>query len=332
MSLALLAFAAVASLAFTLWRTRRMEARFPATGDMIVGEGLRLHVTRREPAGAPRGTVVLVHGASGNQADMMLPLGDRLAASGFRVLAFDRPGHGHSARLADAASSPATQARAIRAAIEADGVKRAIVVGHSWAGSVAVNFLLEHGDLCEGALLLAPVTHPWPGGVRWYYRLAAQPVVGWLFAHLLVMPLGLMLLEPSIDGVFAPNPAPMRYAERTGAELALRPAVFRANARDIFDLRAFLEWQAPRMGAITLPVAILSGDHDGVALTERHSFGSARDIPGAVLTLMKGVGHSPHWTDPDATVGAIVSVFDRTQSARDMRPDMSSSAPSTSSQ
>lgn len=332
MSLALLALALVGLLAFTRFQTRRIEARFPPRGDFVDVDGRRLHVTRRASEGATRATIALIHGASGNQADMMVPLGDLLAGAGFEVFAVDRPGHGYSQALGRNASSPAAQAEAIRTALQRSGVERAIVVGHSWAGSVAVNLLLDHADFCEAALLLAPVTHPWPGGVRWYYKLASMPVVGWLFAHLLVTPLGLVMMQASIRGVFAPSPTPPNYVERIGAPLAVRPDIFRNNARDVARLRAFLEFQAPRMGAIRQPVAILSGDHDGIVLTERHSFGSARDIPEARLTMMTGVGHSPHWANAQEVAAQVEALFVRLQSAREMRPDTLSSAPGASSQ
>lgn len=324
--------ALLALYAFSRWKTIAFERAFPPRGEFFPSGGGRLHATRRDPARPSRGDVVLVHGASGNQADMMLALGDRLADRGFRVFAVDRPGHGYSARAMRDGWSPAVQASAIRAALEAAGVRRAIVVGHSWAGAVATNFALDHADFAEGAVLLAPVTHPWPGGVRWYYTLAATPIVGWLFAHVLVAPIGLASLRGAVAGVFAPQPTPPDYAARTGAVLALRPRVFRANAQDIVRLRAFLEAQAPRLPQIDIPVAVLTGDRDGVVLTEVHSHGCARDIRGARLRILPGVGHSPHWADPDTTAGFIEELAARVQSARAMRPDAAANAPSASSQ
>lgn len=324
--------ALVALYGYSRWTARRFETAFPPRGQFLEADAVRLHATRRDPAGAPAATIVLVHGASGNQADLMAPLGDRLAARGFLVYAIDRPGHGYSARLDEDAASPAAQATAIRSALESAGVDSAIVVGHSWAGAVAASFALDHADFAAGIVLLAPVTHPWPGGVRWYYKLAAAPYVGWAFAHLLVPPIGLASLKGAVAGVFAPQPTPPDYAIRTGAALALRPNVFRANAQDVVRLRAFLEKQAPRLGAIDAPISILTGDHDGVVLTEVHSYGCARDIPGAQLRVLPGVGHSPHWADPETTVAIIAETATRAQSAREIRPDAAASAPSASSQ
>ena len=40
----------------------------------------------------------MIHGASGNAADLDVALAGRLSEAGFRVLSVDRPGHGWSAR------------------------------------------------------------------------------------------------------------------------------------------------------------------------------------------------------------------------------------------
>jgi hypothetical protein len=65
---------------FTHWRTRQIEARFPAVGVILDAGGGLLHIVEQAPIGPERGVVLLVHGASGNHADMMVALGPRLAA------------------------------------------------------------------------------------------------------------------------------------------------------------------------------------------------------------------------------------------------------------
>ena len=66
-----------------------------------------------------------------------------------------------------------------------------------------------------------------------------------------------------------------------------------------------------RMGAITAPTVIVTGDRDGVVWTALHSFGSHRAVRGSTLTVLPGVGHSPHWADPDAIVAAVEDVAAR---------------------
>ena len=82
---------------------------------------------------------------------MMLALGDKLAAKGFRVIAMDRPGLGWSDRPDGRDDAdPTRQARLIRAALDHLGVASVIVVGHSLAGVLATHFALSHGEALAG--------------------------------------------------------------------------------------------------------------------------------------------------------------------------------------
>jgi pimeloyl-ACP methyl ester carboxylesterase len=113
--------------------------------------------------------------------DMRLALGETLAAS-HRVILIDRPGHGWSSRPADASyASPERQAELVANALEQLGVRRAIMVGHSWGGAFATAYALAFPDRTAGLVLLSAVTHPWPGDPGWYNNLALLPVIGPLF-------------------------------------------------------------------------------------------------------------------------------------------------------
>ena len=76
-------------------------------------------------------------------------------------------------------------------------------------------------------------------------------------------------------------------------------------------LKQFVARQSLRLRDIVAPTAIVSGDHDDIVLTALHSLGSARAIPGARLTILPGVGHSPHHAAPEAVVAAILEVAER---------------------
>jgi pimeloyl-ACP methyl ester carboxylesterase len=311
--LLLVAVALATSVLFTQWEVRQIEARYPPQGQFVDVEGGRIHLVDTKPDKNPVGTVLLIHGASGNEADMRLPLAAGLTARGFRVISVDRPGYGWSARLGSADSSPARQAILIRAAIEKIGVHDVIVVGHSLAGVMSINLALDHSPFARGLVLLAPVSHPWPGGIAFYYTLTATPVIGPLVTNTIIMPLGLYALDTAIASVFAPQPTPENYRERAGIPLVLRPATFRANSQDIDVIKAFVTREAPRYGNITVPTAIVTGDQDTIVFTHIHSYGSARDIPGATLRVLPGVGHSPHWAQPQAVIDTIAEVAARTQ-------------------
>ena len=297
----------LAAAGYTLWQTGRIAARFPPAGQFVQTDGGRIHLTRRAPA-SPQAVVILLHGASGNEAEMRVALAEPLLARGFEVISIDRPGHGWSERQAGGeASSPAAQARIVRAAAERIGVDRAIVVAHSLAGAVGLQLALDHADFISGAVLIGPVTHPWSGGVAAYYSLAAS-WAGGAFTRALALPLGQALAPAAIASVFSPEAPPPDYLARTGIELVLRPRNFLANARDVASLHAFVSEQWPRYGSIAVPVAIVAGDRDQIVSTDIHARPAQRQIPGASLHIMQGGGHAPHWSRPDAVVDAAAEV------------------------
>jgi pimeloyl-ACP methyl ester carboxylesterase len=303
--------------AYTQWQAWRIAAAYPPTGKFVEIAGGRLHYTERQPAGAQRETVLLLHGASGNEADMMMALGDRLAAQGFHVLAFDRPGHGWSQRPdGRAAAAPDMQARLVQEGVEALGVTEAIVVAHSLAGAMATNLAINRKSFVAGLVLVSPVTHPWPGGIAWYYTVASTPVVEQVFTRLIALPLGKLLLDKGVEAVFAPNSPPAGYVEKTRIELLFRPDDFIANAQDVAALHAFVTRQAPRLGEIEAPTAIVTGDIDGIVSPQIHSAASARVIRGATLTVLKGAGHAVQWTNPQAVIDAVLDVAKRIETIR----------------
>lgn len=310
-SLLVIVLLVVGAVVWTRVSVARIEAKNPPRGTFVALDGGRIHVARRDPVGAARGDVLLLHGASGNQADMMEALGERLAARGFRVWAADRPGHGYSDRWPDA-SSPARQATLVRAAMDGLGVKRAIVVGHSLGGTVAHNFAIDHGDFSQGVVLVSPVTHTWPGGIAWYYNAASFGLVGAAFASTVALPAGQAIMDAAVKAVFHPQTPPPDYVARTGAELVLRPSEFVANAQDVAGLKAFVTEQSVREKDIRVPVAIVAGDEtDTIVSTKIHSVASAKAIPGATLKILPGVGHAAHWAAPDVVVAAVEEVFTR---------------------
>jgi pimeloyl-ACP methyl ester carboxylesterase len=309
-----------ALLAFARWRTRQIETRFPPVGNLVdAGEGA-VHIVERAAIGPERGVVLLVHGASSNHADMMVALGAPLAASGFRAIAVDRPGHGWSSRLSGRRlSSPARQGALIRAALARRGVTQALVVVHSWAGVLGLAMALEAPGFTRGLVLLAPVSHPWPGGVGRSYTAAVTPGLGWLFRRLIVMPAGVIAIKAGVASVFAPGQPPADYVETTKLPLVLRAAHFLANAEDVVDLKPFVAALAPRYAEIRAPTAIVTGDSDGVVYAHIHSLGCARDIPGATLTTLEGVGHSPHHSAPGSVIAAILDVERRALAGEALR-------------
>jgi pimeloyl-ACP methyl ester carboxylesterase len=303
--LALFAVLAAGSIVGARW----IAQAHPPAGRFVEVGGARLHVVDIDERAQPSDDdppVVLLHGASGNLEDMRLALADRLKQH-HRVILLDRPGHGWSEREADDAS-PARQAAMVAEALERLDVGRAIVVAHSFAGSVATALAFEDPGRVAGLVLIAPVLYPWSTGIAWYYSLAATPIVGPLFAHTLAVPVGSLLMRPVAAAVFTPQEAPTDYADRAAIALVLRPQSFLANARDVAGLNAFVTRQAPRYASIKAPTVIITGDRDTVVSPDIHARAFAAKVPQSKLVVLEGVGHMPHHVASDRVMAAIDEV------------------------
>ncbi len=295
----------LAGVAYSLWHARAFARRFPNVGELIDIGGYRMNSVH-VPAGeqADLLPVVFIHGASGNLLDQLHAFAPALDGRA-EMLFVDRPGHGYSERGGPENDLPDGQAEAIAKLMDRRGLRHAVIVGHSFGGAIAASFALNHPDKTAGLVLLAPATHPWPGGIDWYYRLTALPFFGWLFAHTLVTPLGQRRIEGGTHSIFSPNPRPADYIDKTGPHLVLRPSTFLSNARDIANLHAYLTATAPRYREIAAPTVIITGDSDGIVLADIHSRGLARDIPGAELLWIGNLGHKPDYVVTDVIVATV---------------------------
>ncbi|MDQ0321813.1 pimeloyl-ACP methyl ester carboxylesterase [Pararhizobium capsulatum DSM 1112] len=302
-SLALLVLAT--GYGYSAYQTGIFEGNRKNEGELIdVGGFLMNNVHVPRPAGADLPPIVFIHGASASLLDplhaFLKPLSGRA-----EMLFLDRPGLGYSQRGGPRNAWPDGQADAIAALMEKRGIKKAIIVSHSFGGAIAASFALNHPDRVAGLLFLAPATHPWPGGIDWYYRVARAPVIGWIFSRVLAAPIGSLLLDKGVEAVFAPNPVPANYVTETNTYLALRPTTFRNNATDVANLLDYVERVSPRYREIKAPTIIITGDRDGIVYPHIHSRQLHEAIAGSRLISIHNLGHKPDYVANDLAVAAI---------------------------
>jgi pimeloyl-ACP methyl ester carboxylesterase len=307
----------VGAVAFTALASAWIANRFPRVATPIQTSLGALHVVSYGPQDAPRGAALLIHGASGNFADLAEPLAAPLCAAGYRVFSVDRPGHGWSERANHARpASPEVQASMIHEAMTSQGVERALVIVHSLGGPVGLSLALNQPQFVNALALLAPVSHPWPGGVAAYFHLAVHPLIGPIFRWTCMLPIGLAHMRGALAGVFSPCPIPENYATRTRVWLALRPKPFKDNAEDVVACHGEVSQLSTRYGAIRTPVAIVTGEGDRVVYNHIHAAGCTKQIAGATLLELPGVGHSPHHSATAATMQAILALAQRAEGPR----------------
>ncbi|QQO15782.1 alpha/beta hydrolase [Bradyrhizobium diazoefficiens] len=286
-----------------------VQRAFPPQGRMIEVEGASLHVVDVGPrdAGLP---IVMLHGASSNLEAMRRPLGDMLA-SDHRVILIDRPGHGWSTRARRQDSTPQIQARMIDETLGKLGIERAVFVVHSWSGALGARIALDYPGRVAGLVMLAPVTHPWRGGVGRYNEIIATPVIGPLLAYTITLPLGYFLAEPGARDVFLPQMMPDGFVQDSATPLLLRPREFIANAYDLLTLKQAVTAQAPRYGEIKVPVTIIAGEPDKTVRTEIHARPFAALLPNAKLIVLPDLGHMVQNAVPDLVKTEIETMIER---------------------
>jgi pimeloyl-ACP methyl ester carboxylesterase len=263
-------------------------------------------------AGPP---VVFVHGAS-NAGASWAPLAARLPA--FRCLLVDRPGAGLSPpldeRLDDMGRFAAFAEALLVDVLDAAGIATASVVGTSFGGYFVLRGAAAHPDRFRRLVELgwtfgAPVE-----STPLLMRLAMQPVVGRLMAHIRPNERMVRSLLRQIG---------LRQALESGAFGEVELAWFLSLLRDTDTLRNEID-AAPRLTTlrgfddatllpssllrrVAMPALFVWGEDDpmgGPAIAHRF----VRELPAAELELMADTGHAPWMDDPDH-VAARVAAF-----------------------
>ncbi len=285
---------------------QRPEVSTVSQSRLIEVAGHNIHVW--EDGAGP--TVILLHGAGGNLRDYTFQLAPALATN-HRVIAFDRPGLGLSSGLGRNNQSPAEQAALLSQAAASLGVEQAIIVGHSYGGAVAMAWALNHPDQVVGVVSLAGAVQPWEGGLGSFYTVLSSPVIGPLIAPLLANFVPTSYAATTVEGIFAPDAVPSGYIDHVEVSLTLHTDVLQANAQQVNSLLPHVTSMTARYADLRIPIEIVHGSADVIVPLHVHSRILAAQVPGANLTVLDGVGHMPHHTDPQAALDAVARVVTR---------------------
>jgi pimeloyl-ACP methyl ester carboxylesterase len=152
----------------------------PAIDASVTLRGLDFHYREHPGPGRP---IVLLHGLASNSRWWILV--GPLLAQRFRVLALDQRGHGESA-TPDGGYDFASVVGDLAAFIDALGLERPVVVGHSWGGNVALDYAATHPERPAGIVLV-------DGG---FLELSARPGFTWEQAEREMAPPDLTQLTP----------------------------------------------------------------------------------------------------------------------------------------
>jgi len=185
--------AAVASALLNRWLALKAERRNPPLGRFITVDGVRLHYVERG-TGTP---LILLHGNGSMIQDFQSSGLIDLAAKKYRVIAFDRPGFGHSGRPRSTIWTPEAQADLIAGALQKIGVPRAIILGHSWGTLVALALAMKYPQEVQALVLASGYYYPNPRADVVILSPPAIPLIGDLLSHTLSPLLSRLMLPRS---------------------------------------------------------------------------------------------------------------------------------------
>lgn len=265
----------------------------PSPDSRFVDTALARFHYLREGSGPP---LVLLPG--GNAAAFAWEPQARALSADHTVYVVDLPGQGHTV-LNDsefAYDLPAMDA-AISAFLDAVGLPRVDLAGHSWSGGWALSFAQRHPERVGRLVLLASsglAVRDVPT-----YELLKPPLLGELLVRY-----GYTedAVRASITGLFG---HPER-ATPAMAEAMWRPLTVPANLRATWLLERRLDWRRTEgaMPAMRLPVLVVWGTQDTVlAAWQADRF--ARLIPNAQAHVLDGCGHALTLDCPEEVNGLM---------------------------
>lgn len=242
-------------------------------------------------SGAP---LILLHGMADSHRTWRL-VAPRLATR-FHVFMLDLPGHGLSARPRAAYTLP-WYADTVVDWMDAVGLDRAHVCGHSYGGGIAQWMLLEHQGRVDRLALVAS------GGlgreVGTALRLATLPMV----APFLESPLFGAFTKPVLQWTYR------AFAERDDPEIERLARLSRAPNSGLAFRRTVSAcigicgqrhqtWDHIQRIEALPPIALFWGERDSI-IPIHHAHDAVRRLGNVTVTEYPRCGHSPHLEAPE---------------------------------
>jgi pimeloyl-ACP methyl ester carboxylesterase len=246
--------------------------------------------------------LVLLHGQPGSATDWLQVAG-RLPPQ-LHAVAADRPGYGSSQLPA---GGFAANARAVLDDLDARGTNRAVLVGHSFGGGVALSAASLAPHRVEAVVLLASVG---PGCLNGWDRLLAAPGAGQLCA-LAAWQLTPWIARARLARIARRRGRPLRQDEHVnwsiwGHASREHGPLWRTFLTEQRALLRELDELESAIPSVQAPVLLLADPQDTLVPVDTGRR-LARALPDARLQLIQGAGHHLPRRAPVAVADAIVA-------------------------
>lgn len=278
---------------------RRAEADHPPIGQFITIDGVPVHYTDTGGGDAGTDCIILIHGNGSLLQDFLCAgLVARLQTT-HRVICFDRPGHGYTARPADRDWTAEAQAALLAGAARALGVNRAVVAGHSWGTLVALAWALDVPQQVKALALMSGYYYPTLRGDALALNLVKLPGVRQLFTDAWAPMQTRLIGRLALRQLFAPADLPQRFLDCMPLGLMLRPSQIRATADDSAQMPANVARLSERYGELRLPVSVIWGAGDRLVGQDGQSARLVAELASAEGVSTPDMGHMIHHLEPE---------------------------------
>jgi pimeloyl-ACP methyl ester carboxylesterase/uncharacterized membrane protein YbhN (UPF0104 family) len=294
-----------------LWLRRPRARRGPGPGRTAEDRATAMAADRQttgRPAGLGAHELVLLHGQPGSPADWY-QIAAQLPAQ-LHAVAADRPGYGCSPQPA---GGFAANARTVLNDLDRCGITRAVLVGHSYGGGVALSAASLAPGRVAAVVLLASVG---PGCLTGWDRLLAAPGAGQLCAQV-AWRLTPWMARARLARIARQRGRPLRPDEYVNWQVwahagrGHRPLwrTFLTEQRALLRELGELEHA---LASVRAPVLVLADPNDMVVPVET-ARRLARALPDARLQLVEGAGHHLPRRAPEVVADAIVAFLTAVQ-------------------
>jgi pimeloyl-ACP methyl ester carboxylesterase len=299
----LLAVVGVLALAVVVlnWTYGRLPAEPRPTGSFVQVDGLRIHYIEHPGSGSP---VVLIHGLPGTAEDWedVTPL-----LAEHRTIAIDRPGFGYST----GGYVPFDrQLEVIHELLLKLHVKRPILVGHSYGGTISLGYAERYPSDISGLVLVDAAaaglrTGTFEDAQAHAVKFLQLPVI----RQLANVTFGQLLLTVSVNmgdsEAFHPLPVVAAHRHRLLA-INMTHGNLEAWAGETLAADGMIAQVDKHLGEIHTPAVVIQGEEDELVkpMFGRHL---AAELPNTRLETVYG-GHMQPYDHPAAIATAVQSI------------------------
>jgi pimeloyl-ACP methyl ester carboxylesterase len=290
-----------------LENTKPEDELVDSDSEFIKIGGLDVHYKRR---GDGEPVIILLHGYGASTFSWRNVI-DPLGGYG-KVIAYDRPAFGLTERplpgdwQGESPYSLSSQSSLLIALMDKMKIKKAILIGNSAGGTVALNTALKYPDRVQGLVLVDAAIYADKKKPQWQQFIMKLPQ----FRR--IGPLMVRSIEKKADDQVRsawhdPDKVTPKILEGYRKPL-------QANNWD----KALWEYTIVsgasnlenRLGEVSVPVLVISGDDDQIIPLD-DSLRLAQSIPGARAKVMYACGHVPQEECPDQFMTAVGDFIDQ---------------------